>query len=645
MASLSQRFLWIVFLWYFRIDEVDLMGEVVLEVLLTRFSNPQNRNALNQCCDDKKNALTCADSCDIFFVVCVPPQVAPACSKSGVILRNSSEFISSQENFTFSSGNTVGNFLSVPFKTDPQRSIQFSIHFYDDDSSTGLPDLGNQSSLEAVINHTETTVKYKSIRRNISKSNISFEFLYRLHLKCAKNFHGSLCDKYCKPMNNNFGHYECLFNGTLKCLPGWKEPPPCTTPICPGGCGGIKRGTCYKPNTCRCYNGWKEPSCTECIPPPNCVHATCTDPHVGGCHCKANWTGQDCNVYMDYCSHFDPCKNGNCLNNNVHNFTCVCHSGWYGPKCERSLCSPSCNRTNAVCASLGECSCKAGWTGPNCTQCIPTTNCTHGYCNKPFECLCEEGWSGENCTEPVRKSSCSSQNPCQNGGSCIDVAMSNYHCHCKPGFTGRHCQDKVLNPCSKWCNESHGYCEDNECKCHPGWQGPNCTECIKNSSCVNGYCRQPFECICDENWTGPICNCTNECTPGITNKMGSGESISDTDKLIYILSSVMVLLIIACLLCLVRRHHRKRAIFHVPSSGDVFANNSRPSYITGNNQGENGFTLNNNVSAKSDYTSCGVVLNPMNLQPSQNSRSMLIDNESEIYESNGAPKSTEYCII
>jgi hypothetical protein len=85
----------------------------------------------------------------------------------------------------------------------------------------------------------------------------------------------------------------------------------------------------------------------------------------------------------------------------------------------------------------------------------------------------------------------------------------------------------------------------------------------------------------------------------------------------------MVLLIIACLLCLVRRHHRKRAIFHVQSSGDsgeVFANDPRPSYITGSKQGENGFTLNNNVSAKSDYTSCGVVLNPMNLQPSQNSK-------------------------
>jgi hypothetical protein len=101
---------------------------VELEVLLTRFSNPQNRNALNQCCDGKKNALTCTDSCDIFFVVCVPPQVAPACEKSGIILRNGSEFISSQENFTFPSGNTAGNFLSVSFKTDPQvRSLSISI--------------------------------------------------------------------------------------------------------------------------------------------------------------------------------------------------------------------------------------------------------------------------------------------------------------------------------------------------------------------------------------------------------------------------------------------------------------------------------------------------------------------------------------
>ena len=38
---------------------------------------------------------------------------------------------------------------------------------------------------------------------------------------------------------------------------------------------------------------------------------------------------------MDYCSHFDPCKKGNCYNNHINNFTCVCHSGWYGPKCEK----------------------------------------------------------------------------------------------------------------------------------------------------------------------------------------------------------------------------------------------------------------------------------------------------------------------
>ena len=210
-------------------------------------------------------------------------------------------------------------------------------------------------------------------------------------------------------------------------------------------------------------------------------------------------------VDIDYCSRYHPCKNGECHNHNSKNFTCTCHSGWSGPKCDKCklsshcefslykwrrcadwsprteeggmnilfsalvLCAPSCNLTNAVCTSIGECrlvmkwyvivehwtqtnpvvnlvfsSCNAGWTGADCNQCLPKSNCTHGYCNGPFECVCEEEWGGENCTDPVIKSRCTQQNPCQNNGVCNDSTMGNYHCNCKQGFVGRHCEDKLV---------------------------------------------------------------------------------------------------------------------------------------------------------------------------------------------------------
>ena len=52
-------------------------------------------------------------------------------------------------------------------------------------------------------------------------------------------------------------------------------------------------------------------------------------------------------------------------------------------------------------------------------------------------------------------------------------------------------------------------------RCHTGWQGSNCTECVKNSSCLHGYCREPFECICNGNWSGTYCNISSNATNGV----------------------------------------------------------------------------------------------------------------------------------
>lgn len=89
-------------------------GRVKLEVLVTKFSNPQNKNAFNQCCDGNKGAPTCTDSCDLFFVVCDQDQ---QCQKAPVVLRNSSEVTFSQGRFRSSVRKTLGNYISTTLDT------------------------------------------------------------------------------------------------------------------------------------------------------------------------------------------------------------------------------------------------------------------------------------------------------------------------------------------------------------------------------------------------------------------------------------------------------------------------------------------------------------------------------------------------
>ena len=98
-------------------------GTITLEILLTRFSNPQNRDMTGQCCDGKKDSISCANSCDVYFVVCDPSR--SKCVNSGKILRNGSDFVSSHGNLTSSNGSSSGNFLSISFDTSPAVSGLF----------------------------------------------------------------------------------------------------------------------------------------------------------------------------------------------------------------------------------------------------------------------------------------------------------------------------------------------------------------------------------------------------------------------------------------------------------------------------------------------------------------------------------------
>ncbi|KAM6900418.1 cubilin [Xenentodon cancila] len=129
--------------------------------------------------------------------------------------------------------------------------------------------------------------------------------------------------------------------------------------------------------------------------------------------------------------------------------------------------------------------------------------------------------------QTVQRVSCSS-NPCQNGGTCLNL-MNSYHCVCPSNWAGPNCATDV-NECQLFTGTMQGCqngatCVNNpgsfSCTCSPEWSGTLCTvrydDCRAAGSdlCVHGLCidvdrvipGQPnFQCICNTGWESPAGN-------------------------------------------------------------------------------------------------------------------------------------------
>ncbi|XP_071062991.1 LOW QUALITY PROTEIN: cubilin [Pseudochaenichthys georgianus] len=127
----------------------------------------------------------------------------------------------------------------------------------------------------------------------------------------------------------------------------------------------------------------------------------------------------------------------------------------------------------------------------------------------------------------VQKVSCSS-NPCQNGGTCLNL-LNAYHCVCPNNWAGPNCAIDV-NECQVYAGtlqscQNGATCVNTPgsftCTCSPEWSGTLCTvrfDDCRNAGqnlCEHGTCidadritpGQPkFKCICEDGWEAPAGN-------------------------------------------------------------------------------------------------------------------------------------------
>ncbi|CAL8083409.1 unnamed protein product [Calicophoron daubneyi] len=182
-----------------------------------------------------------------------------------------------------------------------------------------------------------------------------------------------------------------------------------------------------------------------------------------------------------------------------------------------------------------ECICMGGWTGVNCTE--DTNDCTNNPClnggtcvdqpNMRYVCHCHSGYVGRNCeyTDPC------DMEPCENGGVCTADVLGQFTCRCSMWYSGERCEVEIdpchpQSPClgpGSTClpvrspvgdpiSKSPPLVVDFNCTCGPGYTGRYCDtklDMCSGNPCLNGAtCMDQgtyFKCICPEGFYGTRC--------------------------------------------------------------------------------------------------------------------------------------------
>ncbi|XP_055623547.1 protein serrate [Toxorhynchites rutilus septentrionalis] len=394
---------------------------------------------------------------------------------------------------------------------------------------------------------------------------------YRVRVQCADNYYNTTCTTFCRPRNDQFGHYTCGEQGNKVCLPGWQGAN-CEKAICKPGCDQI-HGKCDQPGECECRPGWRGPLCNECMVYPGCRHGYCNG-SAWQCICDTNWGGILCDQDLNYCGTHEPCMHGGtCENTAPDQYRCTCAEGLSGTRCEivEHPCAPQPCKNGGSCSLTGSGSRgsedKLELTTPVAPIIVrgmrgmSSMGKPYGRSNslggasgggggsggsnaggsaigggadskellsppqplKDFVCTCTNGWTGPTCE--INIDECA-EGPCQNGGTCIDM-IGKFRCECPPQWTGETCSIDVdecesnvasgLGPCinAESCRNLPG---SFQCSCLEGWGGPTCAQnlddcvgkCKNGATCIDLV--NDYHCACAAGYTGRDCSTDiNEC--------------------------------------------------------------------------------------------------------------------------------------
>ncbi|XP_029351680.1 protein jagged-2b isoform X1 [Echeneis naucrates] len=357
------------------------------------------------------------------------------------------------------------------------------------------------------------------------------------YCSCFRGWAGQNCD-----INKKGCHGQCQNGATCKEIAGHYH---CQCP--PGFVGThceIQRNKCVSRP---CQNGGQ-------------CH-TVLDSFV--CECPLEFGGQLCEIPSwspsDACDP-NPCENDAKCHSINHDFYCACPEGYEGKTCERlkeNCRTPPCQVIDSctvavatndsagvreissnVCGPRGRCIsqpkgnftcvCDPGFSGIYCHENI--NDCINNPCGNggtcidginSFQCLCPDGWEGQLCDHNVNECR---HNPCKNGGRCVDL-VNDFYCECANNWKGKTCHSRESQCDATTCSNG-GTCYDHgdtfRCACLPGWGGNTCN-IAKNSTCTSSPCSNggtcvgggdAFTCICKEGWEGPTCgHNTNDCNP------------------------------------------------------------------------------------------------------------------------------------